>query len=274
MMKKALLTTLTLSTSIFATSLTSLTAETTAVFAKEKNEEKPLIYIAKNFHEMATLPGFSMGAPSGLVGSYGVAFAGLSARKDKNETDGALAFGMGFGNSEKIGGSASIGVGSIDPRDGGAFNRGNFNINAGHNFKQYGLGISAGVNGIDLWHATSEDGENQDPSFYAAATKLFPNDFVPMTLTLGFGNNSFADVNIEESDRKDEIDGFGALAFYVLPQLSFIIDYTSNVLTTGISAVPFPQYPVSVNLGVTNLNEQGPNPEVAVIGSIAAAYIF
>ncbi|MGL6132166.1 MAG: hypothetical protein ACRCZ9_11205, partial [Fusobacteriaceae bacterium] len=206
--------------------------------------------------------------------SYGVAFVGLSARKDNTDTDGALAFGMGFGDANKVGGSASIGVGSIDPRDGGAFNRGDFNINAGHHFKKYGLGVSAGMIGLDLWHADSTNGDKQDPSFYTAATKLFPNDFVPMALTLGFGNNSFADINTEDSDRKDEIGGFGALAFYVLPQLSFIVDYTSNVLTTGISAVPFPQYPISVNLGVTNLTEQGPNDKVAAIGSIAAAYIF
>ncbi|MGL6130482.1 MAG: hypothetical protein ACRCZ9_02555, partial [Fusobacteriaceae bacterium] len=206
MMKKVLLSGLVLSSTIFGAEITTLTAETTAVFAKNKSEDKPLIYMAENFHEMATLPGFSMGAPSGLVGSYGVAFAGISARKDSADTDGALAFGMGFGDANKIGGSASIGVGSIDPRDGGAFNRGNFNINAGHHFKKYGLGVSAGMNGLDLWHADSSEGDDTKPSFYTAATKLFPNDFVPMALTIGFGNNSYADIN-EMKDRTDKIGG-------------------------------------------------------------------
>ena len=41
-----------------------------------------------------------MGAPSGLVSSYGVAFAGLSGRRDSDDTDGALALGMGFGNPD------------------------------------------------------------------------------------------------------------------------------------------------------------------------------
>ncbi|MGL5098895.1 MAG: hypothetical protein ACRC6U_02490 [Fusobacteriaceae bacterium] len=273
-MKKVLLGAFALSSSIFCAEITTLTGETTAIFAKDGASDKPLIYLAENFDEMATLPGFSMGAPSGLVGSYGVAFMGLSARRDSNDTDGALAFGMGFGDSDKIGGSASIGVGSIDPRDGGAFNRGNFNINAGHNFKKHGLGVSAGMNGVDLWHADSTDGDKQDPSFYLAATKLLPNDYIPMAFTAGLGNNSFADINIENRDRKDEIGGFAAAAFYLLPQLSFIADYTSNVLTTGISVVPFPQYPVSVNLGITNLTEQGPNDKVAALGSVAAAYIF
>ncbi|MGL5056555.1 MAG: hypothetical protein ACRC6A_04180, partial [Fusobacteriaceae bacterium] len=250
MIKKALLSAMVLSSSVFCAEITTLTGSTTAIFAKESKSDKPFMYLADNFHEMATLPAFSMGVPSGLVGSYGAAFMGLSARRDSNDTDGALALGMGFGDANNIGGSASIGVGSIDPRDGGAFNRGDFNINVGHNFQQFGLGVSAGMNGVDLWHASSKDGENQNPSFYLATTKLLPNLLAPVAVTAGFGNNSFADINIEDSDRKDKLGAFGAVAVYVLPQLSLIVDYTSNVLTTGISTVPFPQYPISVNLGV------------------------
>ncbi|MGL4628113.1 MAG: hypothetical protein ACRCUR_01350 [Cetobacterium sp.] len=274
-MKKIILGTIALSFSAFSAEITSLAGESVAIFAKnEKKQEKPLIYLAENFHEMSTLPGFSMGAPSGLVSSYGVMFAGLSGRKDKESKDGALAFGMGIGSSEKIGGSVSVGVGSIDTRDGGAFNRGNLNLSLGHNFREYGFGTSIGVNGIDLWHATSEDGKKEDPSFYAAGTKLLPNDYVPITVTLGFGNNSFADINIEEGKRKDSVYGFGALGFYLLPQLSFIVDYTSKVLTTGISVVPFPAYPITASFGLTNLTKQGPDDRVAAIGTVGAAYVF
>lgn len=273
-MKKVLLGTMMLSSALFANELSSLTAETTAVFAKkEKAADKPLLYLADNFHEMATLPGFSLGAPSGLVSSYGVAFAGLSGRRDSSDTDGALAFGMGFGDVEKIGGSVSIGVGSIDPRDGGSFNRGNLNLNVGHHFKKSGIGLSVGMTGVDLWHASKLDGDNQDPSFYLATTKLFPNEYAPVALTVGLGNNSYADIN-KENDRKDKVDGFGAIAVYIKPQLSVILDYTSNILTAGIGVVPFPDYPISLSLGATNLTEQGPNDKVAAIGSIAAAYVF
>lgn len=273
-MKKVLLGTMLLSSALCASELSSLTAETTAVFAKnEKGGDKPLIYLAENFHEMATLPGFSLGAPSGLVSSYGVAFAGLSGRRDSDDTDGALAFGMGFGDSEKIGGSVSIGVGSIDPRDGGSFNRGNLNLNVGHHFKKSGIGVSVGMTGVDLWHASKLDGDNQDPSFYLATTKLWGNDFLPVAVTVGLGNNSYADIN-RENDRKDKVDGFGAVAVYIKPQLSVILDYTSNILTAGIGLVPFPDYPISLSLGATNLTEQGPNDKVAAIGSIAAAYVF
>lgn len=274
MVKKILLGALALSSIGFAADLSAVTGESTAVFAKkETNGGKPLVYLAKDFQEMATLPGFSMGAPSGLVSSYGVAFAGLSGRRDSDDTDAGLALGMGLGNPDTIGGSVSLGIGSVDPRDGGSFNRGDLNLNIGHHFKEYGLGWSVGMTGLDLWHSTSLDGDKKDPSFYTAVTKLVPNDLVPMAITVGFGNNSYADIN-KKDDRKDKVDGFGAIAFYLLPQLSLVVDYTSNVLTTGISVVPFPQYPISVNLGATNLTEQGSNDKVAAIGSIAAAYVF
>lgn len=274
MVKKILLGALALSSLGFASELSTVTGESAAVFAKkESNGDKPLIYLAENFHEMATLPGFSMGAPSGLVSSYGVAFAGISGRRDSDDTDGAMALGMGFGNPDTIGGAVSLGIGSINPRDGGSFNRGNLNLNVGHHFKEYGFGWSVGMTGLDLWHASHLDGDRQDPSFYTAVTKLWANDILPVAITAGFGNNSYADIN-KENDRKDKVDGFGAVAFYLIPQLSLVVDYTSNILTTGISVVPFPEYPISVNLGATNLTEQGSNDKVAAIGSIAAAYVF
>ena len=132
-----------------------------STFAKKIEESnRPLIYLAENYDEMATLPGFTMGAPSGLVSGYGVAFAGIAGRRDKDNTDGALALGMGFGNPDTIGGSAALGIGCVDPRDGGPFNRGTLNLNVGHHFKEYGLGWSVGMTGLDLWHAKSIDGDN------------------------------------------------------------------------------------------------------------------
>lgn len=281
-MKKVLLGTILLSSALCAAELSSVSGETTAVFAKkEKATDKPLIYLAENFHEMATLPGFTLMSPSGLVSSYGVVFAGLSGLKDAENTDGAFAMGMGFGDSNTLGGAVSLGIGSVDPRDGGSFNRGTLNLNVGHHFKEYGFGWSVGMTGLDLWHATKTDGDNQDPSFYTAVTKLWANEFIPIAITAGIGNNSYADINIEKRDRKDEVDGFGAIAFYLIPQVSLIVDYTSNVLSSGFGIVPFPDYPISLNLGATNINEQGSkdedgssNGKVAFIASIAAAYVF
>ena len=274
MIKKLFLSTLVIGSSALAVDLSTVTGESTAVFTtKRKGMDKSLIYKSENFHEMATIPGFSLGAPSGLVSSYGVAFAGLSGKANSDNKDGAFALGMGYGDADKIGGSISLGIGSVDPRDGGSFNRGNLNISAGHHFRDYGIGWSVGAAGIDLWHANSLDGDNGDPSFYTAVTKLFPNDFMPVAVTGGFGNNGYADITVDE-DRKDEIGGFGSVAVYVIPQISVIVDYTTGILGAGISVVPFPDYPVTFNLGATNLNKQGTDDKVSAIGSVAAAYVF
>lgn len=86
-----------------------------------------------DFSEECSIPSYSLNVPSGLAGSAGGGFVALSGITDKHGTDGGLSFGVGYGDSsEKIGGSVSIGVGSIDPVDGGAFNRGSLNISAGH----------------------------------------------------------------------------------------------------------------------------------------------
>lgn len=233
---------------------------------------KGIFYKEDNFHEMATLPGFSMGAPVGMVPGWGVVFGGISGRSNSDETDGALALGMGFGNPDVIGGSVSLGFGSIDPRDGGALNRGSLNISAGHHFKSWGLGTAIGVTGIDLWHANGDDrDDNLDPSFYGAVTKLLPNEVAPVVISAGLGNNGYADINVKNP--KDKIGGFVAAAVYIIPQVSLIADYTSNIVTLGAGIVPFPKYPISLTLGINDITEQYDN-KPSFIGSLSAAYVF
>lgn len=246
-------------------STAALTTEQGAIIS-----DKKLLYLAKDFHTMATLPGFSLGAPSGLVPGWGVMFGGVSVVTNREDTDGALAMGFGFGDPfEILGGAATLGIGSIDPRDGGAFNRGALNLTVGHHFKKYTLGTAVGVTGIDLWH---EEGKDElDPSFYGSVTKLFSNDIVPITVTAGLGNNGYVDVK-KSGDRKKKVDGFGAVAFYLLPQMSMIVDYTMGITTAGISVVPFPDYPININLGATDIFEEA--HDVAFLASVSAAYVF
>lgn len=277
-MKKIILGLIALGNVGFASSTSSLanvTAENTASFVRERESTrgKKIIYVADEFHKMATVPSFTFGAPSGLVSSWGVAFAGLSGRANSEVKDGAFAMGMGFGDSDKIGGSASLGIGSIDPRDGGAFNRGSLNLTVGHHFKEMGAGLSLGVNNIDLWHKDDLDGDKQDPSFFTSFTKLIPNEVAPIAITGGLGNNGYVDITTD-SDRKNKIGVFGAVAVYVLPQVSLVLDYTTGITTFGTSLVPFPDYPVTLNLGAGNLFKQGAEEKVSFVGSLAAAYVF
>jgi hypothetical protein len=244
---------------------------------KEASARHPsqVLYVADDFGEMAVLPGFTFLAPPGLVPGFGGVFAGVSGISNSDDTDGAVAVGAGFGDPTKlVGGAATLGIGSIDPRDGGAMNRGSLNVSLGHTFTEYGLGASVGVVNIDLWHASAD--ERMDPSLYAAFTKLLPNDLAPVVLTAGLGNRDFVDIgrNLTNEERKDEVDVFAAAAVYVLPQVSVIMDYTSGVTTLGTSIVPFPKLPIVLGLAANDLFEEAPADEVNFLGTLAAGYAF
>lgn len=230
------------------------------------------VFKVDTFGELAAVPSFSLGAPAGMVPGWGVAFAGLSGKRNNKDTDGSLALGMGFGNPfETLGGAATLALGSIDPRDGGAGNRGTLGLSTGKHFPKYGMGVSVGVSNIDLWHADSID--KFDPSFYASATKLLPNSVAPVILTAGLGNNLYS-VSKSEGDLKGKIGGFAAAAVYLMPQLSLIADYTSGITTAGIGFVPFPKLPVSFTMGASDIFKYSNENKVSFIASVSAAYTF
>ncbi|WP_320045946.1 hypothetical protein [uncultured Ilyobacter sp.] len=237
-----------------------------------KFESDKFFYLVDDFTQLKTVPGFTFGAPSGLVPGWGVGFAALSGVHKDSDTDGAAAFGFGFGDPfESVGGAASLSVGSIDPSDGGAFDRGSLNLSLGHTFPEYGMGVAVGMSNYDIWHDSHED--KLDESFYAAATKLFPNDTAPVILTAGFGNESFVDINTDD-DRDSKIGPFVSGAVYVHPQMSLILDYTTGITTFGTSLVPFPDYPVSIGLALTDLFKEADEEEIGFIGSLAVGFRF
>ncbi len=235
-----------------------------------------LFYLVDDFSELYTLPGFTFGAPSGLVPGCGVVFAGVSgSTSSRTDTDGAMSAGMGWGDpTHSVGGAVSLGLGSIDPRDGGAFNRGSLNASLGHTFTEHGFGASIGVTNVDLWHKSRED--RVDESLYAALTKLLPNDIAPVIITAGLGNNGYTDVgrNLTADKRKDKVDVFASGAVYVMPQVALVLDYTSGITTLGTSIVPFPDYPILIGLGAQDLTTELAGDQVRFVGTLGAGYAF
>ncbi len=238
-----------------------------------------LFYVADDFGQMGVLPSFSFGAPSGLVPGYGVAFAGfagISSNGASKDADGAFSFGAGWGDPlNSIGGAVVIGVGSIDPRDGGAFDRGNLNVSLGHTFREHGLGVAVGMSNLDLWHNSGD--MRVDQSLYAAVTKLLPNDIAPVVLTAGLGDYGFVDISrdgLTEDERRDKIGPFFSAAAYIFPQMSLILDYTSGITTFGTSIVPFPDYPIIIGLAATDLAKERPVDEVSFLGTLTTGFRF
>ena len=246
--------------------------------ASAQNTPDKLFWVADDFGQMGVLPSYSFGAPSGLVPGWGTAFAGFAGVTSNgvtSDTDGAFSFGAGYGDPiNSVGGAVVIGIGSIDPRDGGSFDRGNLNVSLGHTFQDYGLGVAVGVSNLDLWHNSGD--MRVDQSLYAAVTKLLPNDIAPLVVSAGFGDNGFVDVdrNLTEEKRRDKTGPFASVAAYVLPQVSLILDYTSGITTFGTSIVPFPDYPIIIGLAAYDLGQERPVDEVSFLGTLTTGFRF
>jgi len=228
------------------------------------------VYKVDRFNELRAVPGFSLGAPSGMVSRKHAGYVSVSGIKDKDDIDGGMILGMGYGDPNKIGGDISLSIGSVNPSDGGAFNRGALNLSVGHNFTDYLLGVSFGIDGINLWHDNDDD-HDTNPSMYLSTTKLIPNDIAPMTFTVGVGNNNYAKVN-ETGDKKDKIYPFVSGAIYLMPQLSLIGDYTSKIATVGVSFVPFPRLPIAMSLGAYDITKERKEDKVSLIGTLSMAF--
>ncbi|MDP0506688.1 MAG: hypothetical protein Q7K47_05570 [Fusobacterium sp. JB019] len=250
-----------------------LVALSTMALAVGDETKKFEICRCNDFSEECSIPSYSMNVPSGLAGSAGGGFVALSGITDKHDTDGGLSFGVGYGDSgEKIGGTISVGIGSIDPVEGGAFNRGALNISAGHSFRDKLIGVAVGMDGINLWHGSDND-HDKSPSMYLAVTKLVPNDTLPMVFTVGAGNNNFAKVN-ESGDKKDHIYPFVSGTVYVMPQVSLIADYSSDIVSAGVGFVPFPHFPISFTAGAYDLTKERKEDRVSFIASACLCFEF
>ena len=241
-----------------------------------KKGSKPSPFFTTDFTDVATLPAFSIAAPSGMVPSWGTVFAsygGTTNTAGSGDYDGAFAIGAGFGDAqESVGGALNVGIGSVNPNDGGQLERGNFDISFGHFFTETLTSVAVG--GIDLggWHA---GGGRNDPSYYASVTQIWPNDVAPVIFNAGIGSNNFTFLRSTVQNRSRNIGLFGSASIYVLPQASIVLDYTSGISTAGVSLVPIASLPVTVNLAAYDMFKYAPqHDEVSFLASITYAYTF
>jgi hypothetical protein len=230
-------------------------------------------FSANRYDELAALPGSSLGAPSGLVSSWGSAFValgGLANTSSSDRTDGSLAAGMGLGDSIKsIGSVVSLSVGSVDP-DGDMGERGALGISVGKFFVGPQLGVAIGGINVAGWNDISEKPKH---SAYIAVTKIFPIENHPIIVNVGVGTNAFADV--QEVDPESEASGFVSAGVYLTPHISLIADYTSRIVTLGTSILPVAEWPLVVTLGAFDVNNRVPGDEgTSLVGSVAYSFMF
>ena len=233
------------------------------------------LFSTERFDEAAALPSSSLGAPSGMVsswGSYFTALGGLTNPAGSDRTDGSFSLGMGLGNPIKnIGATVTLAIGSVN-FDGGAGERGAFNIAIGKFFNDWQLCIAVGGLNVAGWNRLTTE---PDSSAYVALTKILPFNNHPVIVNVGMGNNVFADIKANVINPVDELAGFIGIGFYLTPQISLIVDYTSGILAAGTSLVPIDNLPLVVTLGAFDINKVMPNhAKVSFVGSIAYSFSF
>lgn len=238
------------------------------------------LFAAKEFDGVATLPGSSLGAPSGMVSSWGSVFAalgGLTHSPVDDRVNGSFSAGMGFGDPIKsIGATVSVALGSINPRDGGAGERGAFNVSIGTFSKDWQLGIAIGGVNVGGWNKLTVKPKS---SSYVAITKIFPFNNHPVIVNIGAGTNAFADISVFSDatilEPEKETGGFIGMGIYLTPQISLIVDSTAGIVTAGTSLVPVDTIPLVITLGAFDINKEVPNHDkVSFIGSIAYSFRF
>lgn len=230
-------------------------------------------FSVEKYSDAVVLPGSSMGAPSGMVASWGSVFGaigGLTNTPGTDKVQGSSSVGMGFGNPYKgLGATLTLALGSVNLDD-DFLERGAFGLSVGKFFPKSQWGIAVGGVNLTGWNTLSTKPKS---SAYIAVTKVFPIDEHPIIVHFGVGTNGFADIRSLTPEK--ESGAFIAVGYYLTPQISVIADYTSNIFSLGTSLVPIDDWPLVFTFGVYDVTTIVPNHnEVSFIGSVAYSYSF
>jgi hypothetical protein len=132
---------------------------------------------------------------------------------------------------------------------------------------------AVGVIGTGRWG--TEKTTNR-ASVYAVGTKVFKIGTTSphaLVVNVGLGDESFQELDKTTGFGKSGAGVFGSLAFYIIPQVSIVADYTGRFLNAGISAAPFRSLPLTLTLGGVNLtNRYDSKPQAAA--SISYGFQF
>lgn len=232
-------------TSAFAQDGTALAATT---------EYRDLSHMA-NPHPLLFPTAASLFAPVGFGTNLGTVFGSLSL-VDRwpggSKSDGSLSLGAGLGDGDKyVGFQATALIDSIGVQDNGFAKNGSFSFKA-FRWLSPDTSVSLGVANTARWGAL----KTFSNSYYGSAThyfSFFADHSFPIAATFGAGTGAFYSTAMARSNKDDEIKPFGALSISVLPQLSVIGDYTSDIWSAGLSAVPWLKFPFAVTAYATNL---------------------
>ena len=226
-----------------------------------------------SFRNATTLPAFSLLAPSGFTPTQNYMSASI----------GGIANIPATNNGSK--GGASVGLGIVLPSDFGVAlsidmdapqfsRRQELAMNAGKYFQDWDASLSVGIRNITIWH---NDGSQNVPSVYVAASKIFVFEESLAIVNGGLGNNDYRVITdtAPSASRAKVLSPFISAAYYIMPQLSVIADYTAGITTLGAGVVPMPSWPLSLSVGIYDIGKAIPgHSDISWIASLSTSVTF
>lgn len=247
------------------------------------NEESRLIRREKrirNRHRNLPYTATSLFAPIGYGPNWGVVYGvlmGVNRWPGGNASDGAIALGMGLGDTDRyVGGSINVLIDSLGLRN-EAFGR---NTAVGGSLSRWVTPNTSFSVGASVLGGTGAFKHTAN-GYYLSGTQLIPltpnaHYHKPIAVTLGVGSGNFVSpeqMMLVQSDSK--VSGFGAVSFSPIRQLSFIGDYTEQVLSLGVSVLPIRRFPMWITGYATNIAGAQTLPGPVTYGlRIGFAYLF
>jgi len=212
-------------------------------------------------------PGLSFGAPSAFGAGWGDVFIGASGatagKARDGEIDGSISTGFGLGDAQKlIGLEFSYNLGSIK----------NFGENGTFDLKAHRIVYAKGNNQVAVaagWKTFAQYGNEgiRPSSAYGVVTTyslLQPNNEVnkmPISFSVGAGGGDFR-------QGTDSTGVFAGVGVQVHPQVGVGLGWSGIGLNAGVSFVPVPTIPLTINAQGADLtdNTQGGTVFVLSVG--------
>ncbi|TRU26942.1 MAG: hypothetical protein EWV80_07615 [Microcystis aeruginosa Ma_QC_B_20070730_S2] len=214
--------------------------------------EEPQTLSAK-LAEVVVAPGASISTPIGFGASLGQIFGGFafqSRTRFTNQADGGLALGVGLGEPQKIVGlDVTMAILSLFGDNAG---RGSFSFKI-HRSLPEGFAVALGFENAINWGGT-----DAGSSIYGVVSKFFQftettkEPFSQLTLSLGVGGGRFRSEGAIE-DGVNSLGVFASAGLRIVEPVSAIVEWSGQDLNAGISLIPFPKVPLTVNLAGADL---------------------
>jgi hypothetical protein len=203
--------------------------------------------------EFVVAPTASISTPIGFGANFGQIFGGFgfqSRTRFTNQADGGLALGVGLGEPQKIVGlDVTLAILSLFGDNAG---RGSFSFKI-HRSLPEGFAVALGFENAIRWGET-----DAGSSIYGVVSKFFQftettkEPFSQLTLSLGVGGGRFRSEGAIE-DGVNSLGVFASAGLRIVEPVSAIVEWSGQDLNAGISLIPFPKVPLTINLAGADL---------------------